>query len=185
MKHQLHAIVALTVLGLSTQVYADELQHKCDGIVSADPARMYDFKLGDWNINWRNKTSPETVFEFDAVSKAYTLMDGDIMFDEQTSDVFKGVTFRTYDPANKIWIVRWLPANSDFPHPISAKLEGCTPVERHHQTLPDGREVMARTSFTEVTKDRFLFRQDWSFDEGKNWVPDVLFYEATRTESAQ
>jgi hypothetical protein len=141
---------------------------------------MYDFKIGEWDINWRNKTGPETVFEFTAISKAYTLMDGDIMFDEQTSDVFKGVTFRTYDTAQKEWIVRWLPANQNFPHPISAKLENCVPVERHRQTLPDGREVMARTSFTEITEDRFLFRQDWSFDDGDTWLPDVLFYEATR-----
>lgn len=174
------AAAALTALSMMASSLAEETKTACDGAVSDDPARMYDFKLGEWDIHWRNKTGPETVFEFTAVSKAYTLMDGDIMFDEQTSDVFKGVTFRTYDPAQKSWIVRWLPANQEFPHPISAKLEDCVPIERHRQKLPDGREVMARTRFTEITEDRFLFRQDWSFDEGENWVENVLFYEATR-----
>lgn len=152
----------------------------CTGIVGDDPARMYDFKLGEWDIHWRNRNGQGGFVEFDATGHVYSGFDGDILIDEQRSDYFKGLTFRTYDPAAQAWIVRWLPANSAFDHPISAQLEDCVPVERHRQLAPDGREVAVVTRFEEITENRFVFRQDWSFDNGETWIEDVLSYEAMR-----
>ena len=152
----------------------------CAGLVSDDPARMYDFKLGEWDIHWRNRNGQGGFVEFDATGHVYSGFDGDILIDEQRSDYFKGLTFRTYDPAAQAWIVRWLPASSAFDHPISARLEDCVPVERHRQFAPDGREVDVITRFEEITENRFVFRQDWSFDNGETWIEDVLSYEAVR-----
>jgi len=157
----------------------------CDGFVSSDPERLYDFKQGEWDIHWRNRDGSGGFFEFNASGHVYSIMDGDILIDEQTSDYFKGITFRTYNSSTQEWVVRWLPANSAFEHPISARLEDCTPVERHAQLAPDGREVEVVTRFEEITADRFVFRQDWSFDEGETWVEDVLFYEAIRRPDAE
>mgnify|MGYP000156244999 CR=1 FL=1 len=171
----------LAIAGLLTiagQALAQE--SACEGIVTADPTRMYDFKVGDWDIAWRNRAANGGVFEFSAAGHVYTIMDGDILLDEQTSDYFKGVTFRTYDPANARWIVRWLPANSAFAHPISAALEDCVPVERHRQQTADGRMADVVTRFEDITENSFVFRQDWSFDGGETWIEDVLYYEATR-----
>lgn len=152
----------------------------CPGIMSAEPERMYDFKLGTWTIHWRNKTGPETITEFNAVSVVTKIMDGDIIIDEQVADYFKGITFRTYDASKKEWVVRWLPAGSAWLPAISAKLENCVPVERHEQLTGSGQLAVVRTSFTEITENRFEFHQDWSMDGGESWIEDVLYYEAVR-----
>ncbi|GJL97008.1 MAG: hypothetical protein DHS20C06_08250 [Hyphobacterium sp.] len=174
----LNLLSALAVFAVSGNALAQD--DACEGVVSADPARLYDFKHGDWDIHWRNRAGNGNFFEFDASGHVYTLMDGDVLIDEQTSDYFKGITFRTYNPATEAWVVRWLPANSVFEHPISAQLENCVPVERHSQLAPDGREVDVITRFENITENGFVFRQDWSFDAGETWVDDVLFYEAVR-----
>jgi len=157
----------------------------CAGVVSSDPARLYEFKLGYWDIHWQNRNGAGGYFEFEASGHVYTLMDGDVLIDEQTSDHFKGITFRTYNPTTTEWVVRWLPANSVFAHPISARLEDCIPVERHNQLAPDGREVEVVTRFEEITENSFVFRQDWSFDAGQTWVEDVLYYEASRRMNSE
>lgn len=166
---------------LTAGLLAGQVQGQtCDGLVSRDPAHLYDFKIGEWDIHWRNRNGNGGFVEFMAAGHVYPLMEGDIILDEQTSDYFKGITFRTYNPSAAEWIVRWLPANSEFSNPISARLEGCTPVERHHQVAPDGREAEVVTRFEDITPDRFVFRQDWSFDGGETWIEDVLYYEAIR-----
>ncbi|MBL4789046.1 MAG: hypothetical protein JKY60_08345 [Kordiimonadaceae bacterium] len=152
----------------------------CSGIVTEMPARMYDFKMGKWDINWRNKSGLSTFSEFTAVSTVFSKMDGDILIDDQIAETFKGITFRTYDAAKKEWVVRWLPAGSTFAPNISAKLENCVPVERHEQLARGGIMAKVRTSFTNITADRFEFHQDWSLDEGETWTTDVLYYEALR-----
>jgi len=174
-------LISFVLSALTTaSVHAQEDQ--CTGIVSNDPERMYDFKVGDWDISWRNRNGAGGFFEFEAQGHVYHLMDNDILMDEQTSDYFKGVTFRTWNPQTSQWIVRWLPANSTFDHPISAQLEDCVPVERHNQLAPDGREVEVYTRFVDITEDSFSFRQNWSFDGGDTWVEDVLYYDARRAE---
>jgi hypothetical protein len=167
----------------------------CTGIVTDDVSRMYDFKLGDWNIQWRSQTS-NGVAAFQSVSTVYLTMEGQVMIDEQRwLGGFKGHTFRTFVPADgqgreALWTVRWLPASSPpFDFPISATLEDCVPVERHRQNASsnfagDDREVEVVTRFTDITEDSFKFRQDWSFDGGETWTPDVLYYEATRIVEA-
>lgn len=154
----------------------------CSGIVTASPERMYDFKLGKWTINWRNKSGPDSHVEFTAISTVFHKMDGDILIDDQIAETFKGITFRTYDGAKKEWVVRWLPAGTTFLPPISAKLENCVPVERHEQMTGSGKLATVRTAFTEITANRFEFHQDWSLDGGKTWIKDVLYYEAIRIE---
>ncbi len=159
----------------------------CDGVVSSDPKHMYDFKIGTWNLRWKNQYR-DGFSEFNAISKVYAIMDGDIVIDEQVADYFKGVTFRTYDQNLGEWVVRWLPANSTWYPSISAKLEDCVPVEHHAMAIPSGENAKVMTRFTDITANSFAFHQDWSTDGGKTWNRDVLYYKATRVgapESAQ
>ena len=171
-------LLGTAFIAIPAQAFADD--GVCENGLTDTPERLYDFKVGNWDIHWKNKMANGTFFEFDAKGHAYRAMEGDILLDEQRSDIFKGMTFRTYNPKTEEWVVRWFPANDVFPHPISARLEDCTPVERHKQTIGNGQEVMAVTRFTNIAENRFEFHQDWSFDEGKTWVPDILYYEATR-----
>ncbi|PCI62073.1 MAG: hypothetical protein COB37_07355 [Kordiimonadales bacterium] len=171
---------------LSAPLFAADKQsaaaenNACSGIVTEAADRMYDFKMGNWDINWRNKAGSGTFSEFTAVSTVFSKMDGDILIDDQVAETFKGITFRTYDAGKKEWVVRWLPAGSTFAPNISAKLENCVPVERHEQMARGGKMAKVRTSFTNITADRFEFHQDWSLDEGETWIEDVLYYEAVR-----
>ena len=167
-------------LGFPVQAQSKDDIQQCSGVVSSEPEQMYDFKLGEWKIAWKNQTKGNDFFEFGAVSKVYKIMGGDISIDEQTSDFFKGITYRTYDRKKEEWVVRWLPANSTFGPNISAKLENCIPVERHKQMAANGQLADVRTSFTNITDNSFEFHQDWSYDQKKTWTKDVLFYEATR-----
>jgi len=178
--------LAPTIINASIQADT-EIQARdsesCTGIVTNDPKRMYDFKRGNWHINWRNKTGPESHIEFTAKSTLYPKMGGDILIDDQVADTFKGITFRTYDGAKKEWVVRWLPSGTTFVPTISAKLENCVPVERHEQMTGSGKMATVRTSFTNITNGRFEFHQDWSMDGGETWINDVLYYEAIRTDN--
>jgi len=180
-------LVALGLLVLPFTLSAQETDSadQCDGLVSGNPERMYDFKLGNWNHQWQNKTQDGGVFEFGAVARVYTILGGDVLLDEQVAEDWKGITFRTYDPDNKKWIVRWLPSNSEFNAEISAGLEHCVPVERHQQVVGEGKLIQVRTSFTDITENSFEFHQDWSTDEGETWIRDVLFYRATRAEKVE
>ncbi|NOX83885.1 MAG: hypothetical protein GXP06_13065 [Alphaproteobacteria bacterium] len=175
--------LAIAFLGAS-QLAAAQPEASCDGIVTSDPKHMYDFKIGTWNLRWKNQYR-DGFAEFDAVSKVYTMMDGDIVMDEQVAQYFKGVTFRTYDKNLGEWVVRWLPANSTWYPPISASLEDCTPVERHVMATPTGENAKVRTRFTDITANSFAFHQDWSTDGGKSWNRDVLYYEATRVDAPE
>ena len=153
------------------------------GLVTGAPEHMYDFKMGHWDIAWKNKNPGKLDFEFTAVSDVYAIMDGDILIDAQISDFFKGITYRTYNHKTKEWVVRWLPANSIFEPTISAQLENCVPVEYYEEMTENGKLSHVRVRFINITKNSFEFHQDWSVDEGKTWAIDRLFYKATRMEN--
>jgi hypothetical protein len=82
-----------------------------------------------------------------------------------------GTTLRVYDPDIDAWRIQWTdPVTRNFLSMIG-RAEGENIVQLG--TRPDGR--LARWSFSEITRDSFLWRGELSEDDGATWRLHVEF----------
>ncbi|MEP5611308.1 MAG: hypothetical protein ABJP45_03630 [Cyclobacteriaceae bacterium] len=111
---------------------------------------------GIWNFEWGLKGH--------AIIDTYELLHKD-QFGKDSVD-FSGINVRIFDPKEAIWKVTWVEnVGRNFAHFTAKVVDGRIEMEGVN---PAGRDV--KVFFYEVKKDSFLWRLEWSFDDGKSWV---------------
>jgi hypothetical protein len=89
----------------------------------------------------------------------------------------RGVGFRAYDPARKLWSSWWLDARypTEIGAPLTGRFEGGVGVFESPDTL-DGRPILSRVRWSGITADTARWEQSASADGGAtwevNWVSD-------------
>jgi hypothetical protein len=162
---------------------------------NASGARDFDFYIGRWRIrNTRlvtrlaNSTAWET---FDAISHARPLPGGIGNYDDFVAEGwrpgFVGLSLRVFSPVSRKWSIYWLDNNT-------GGLDG-----KGHLTVPvvgtfkdgvgtftcedifEGRPIIVRYVWSDITKDAARWEQAFSPDGGKTWEINWVM-EMTRME---
>jgi hypothetical protein len=144
-----------------------------------DGQHGFDFEIGTWKIHLKHLLHPltgsTTWVEFDGTSVTRTVWDGRAELEEFETDSpaaghIEGLTLRLYNPQTHQWSLYW--ANS------KAGIIGVPPNvgefkngrgEFFSQDTLNGRTILTRYVWSDITSDSAHFEQSFSDDGGKTW----------------
>jgi hypothetical protein len=159
-------------------------------------ATQFDFLVGHWELEITPKVSglaaalhgaPKLVGSW----KAWRAFDGHGITDElrvidaSGNPVSLNHTLRIFDAKTQQWLVQGLDVyRTRFVAATAAWRDGEMWVSGSNagsgSAASDGKPVLTRTRFTDITAERFRMRQDRSSDNGATWDEAVLSVSAKR-----
>ena len=160
-----------------------------DAPTGRDGSHDFDFQTGRWRIQnqrLKERLKSSTEWEtFEARGEAQLLPSGLGNMDSFMTEHwpgYVGMSLRLYNPRTRKWKIYWASNRIDgFEPPV----EGCfdangVGVFEGHQEL-DGRPILARFTWSQITRTTARWEQDFSPDEGKTWEKNWIM-TMTRVE---
>jgi hypothetical protein len=150
-----------------------------------DGQHDFDFLIGNWKIHLKRLVHPltgsSTWIEFEGTSAARKVWGGRANMDEFETDGaaghIEGLTVRLYNPATHQWSLYWANSkdgNMSGPPNVGEFKNGRG--EFFCQDTLNGRVILIRYVWSEITANSAHFEQSYSDDGGKtwevNWVTD-------------
>jgi hypothetical protein len=146
--------------------------------VERDGQHDFDFEIGSWKIHLKRRLKPltgsNTWVEFDGTSVTRKVWDGRANLEEFETDGptghIEGLTLRLYNPQTQQWSLYW--ANSKDgtmggPPNIGEFKNGRG--EFYCQGTFNGRAILIRYVWSDITPNSAHFEQSFSDDGGKTW----------------
>jgi hypothetical protein len=163
--------------------------------VAPREASQFDFLTGEWALVVRPKVSGLAARihgapRLEGTWRAWRAFDGWGIEDELRIVDAGGTTralthtMRIYDPTTQHWTSTSLDVTRARFQAASAEWQGGRMQSTSRGTDQEGRPVLTRTRFTDITPTSFRFQQDRSVDDGTTWEDAILTIEARRTASA-
>ena len=175
------SVVGLQSHELSAQENSDapktSVQHSP---TERDGQHDFDFEIGTWKTHLKRLLHPltgsTTWVEYDGASVVHKVWDGRANLVELVADGpagrFEGLNLRLYNPQSHQWRLYW--ANSKdglVPLPTIGQFENGR-GEFLDQEDFQGRSILVRFVFSDVTPTSFRTEQSFSADGGKTWEPN-------------
>jgi hypothetical protein len=137
----------------------------------------FDFELGSWKIHLKKLVHPltgsTTWVEFDGDSVTHKVWDGSAQLEQFETDGaighIEGLTLRLYNPQSQQWSLYW--ANSRdglMAVPQIGEVKNGQ-GEFYAQDTLDGKSILVRFIWTNMTTSTPHFEQSFSNDGGKTW----------------
>ena len=146
--------------------------------VERDGQHDFDFEIGSWKIHLKRRLKPltgsNTWVEFDGTSVTRKVWDGRANLEEFETDGptghIEGLTLRLYNPQTQQWSLYW--ANSKDgtmggPPNIGEFKNGRGKF--YCQDTFNGRAILIRYDWSDITPNSAHFEQSFSDDGGKTW----------------
>jgi hypothetical protein len=144
-----------------------------------DGQHDFDFELGSWKIHLKRLLHPltgsTTWAEFDGTSVTRKLWNGRSQIEEfevaSATGHVEGLTLRLYNPQTHQWSLYWangkdgilgIPTIGEFKN-------GRGEFFDQEPSGPNGRAVLVRFIWSEITPNSAHFEQSFSDDGGKTW----------------
>jgi hypothetical protein len=144
-----------------------------------DGQHDFDFEIGTWKIHLKRLqsrlTGSTTWVEFDGTSVTRKVWDGRANLEEFEVDSptghIEGLTLRLYDPQTHQWSLYWATSKSGAmgPPTIGEFRNGRGEFYDTEPSGPDGRSILVRFIWSEITPNSAHFEQSFSDDGGKTW----------------
>ena len=147
---------------------------------TAEPDGQYDFDplIGSWKYHLRRRLNPLTGsnkwVEFDGTGVCYKVWSGGAQLDTILVDGpgghIEGLTLRTFNPQSHQWSLYWVNRKDGFvngPPQIGEFKNGRG--EFYAQDTVNGRAILIRYVWTDLTTNSPHFEQSYSDDGGKTW----------------
>jgi hypothetical protein len=145
-----------------------------------DGQHDFDFNLGSWNTHIRRLVHPltgsTTWTELNGTVVIRKVWDGRAEFEEIEADGpsghFEGLTLFLYNPQSRQWSMNFAkssegaisqPSIGDFKNGRG---------EFYDQESYEGRTILVRIVWSDITADSHHFEQSFSDDGGKTWEPN-------------
>ncbi len=142
-----------------------------------DGQHDFDFNWGTWKTHVARLLHPlsgsSTWAEYDGVSVVSKVWNGDASLFELEVDGpaghIEGVGLRLYNPQSHQWSLNWASSRDGvLETPMVGEFKNGR-GEFHDQEMFNGRAILVRNSFLDITPDSSRFEQAFSDDGGKNW----------------
>ena len=145
--------------------------------VLAEGSRDFDFEFGDWTMHLKRRLRPLTgstewvEYEGDSVVRkvwggAANLGEIDL---KGPSGRLQGLSLRLYNPRTRQWNITFANINGAEPGPPMYGRFKDGRGEFYTQETLDGRAILVRFIFSDITPTSFRFEQAFSADGGKTW----------------
>ena len=131
-----------------------------------DPARQFDFWLGEWDCTWSDSDRNEG----SATNTVYLDLDGHVIvesFDARPSSDYQRMSFSMYDPALGHWRQTWVDSTGRYLDLAGGYRAGVMDL-RHHGEL-DGAAAEFRALWHSIGPDRLEWAWRRSLD-GERWT---------------
>jgi len=150
------------------------------GTAAPAEAAQFDFLVGQWELEVTPKVSglgamihgaPRLVGNWKAWRSfdGYGVDDELRIFDASGNPTSLNHSLRVFDSKTKRWLITGLDVyRTRFGSASGQWQDGEMRIEGSGQTA-DGKPLLTRTRFTEITPERFKMRQDRSTDNGATW----------------
>lgn len=176
---------------LPTAVRAQHAAAAAAADVAPAEAAQFDFLIGQWELEVSPKVSGLVAMIHGAPKlagswKAWKAFDG-LGVEDELRIVDAGGnpkslvhSLRLYDARGRQWMVTGLDVyRARFGQSQGSWQAGELRLDGSGQTA-EGKPMLTRTRFSEITADRFKMRQDRSYDNGANWEEATLTVVARR-----
>jgi len=144
---------------------------------SHDGQHDFDFELGTWKIHLKKLQNPlsgsTTWVEFDGTSVTRKVWDGRADLEEFETDGaighIEGLTLRLYNPQSRQWSLYWINSKDGIlGQPTIGEFKNGR-GEFFDQEPINGRVILVRFVWSEITSNSAHFEQSFSDDGGKTW----------------
>ncbi|HET9696660.1 MAG TPA: hypothetical protein VFP40_07315 [Terriglobales bacterium] len=143
-----------------------------------DGQHDFDFEIGSWKAHLRRLVKPlsgsTTWIELDGTSVVRKIWDGKANIGELEVSAgdkhVEGLTLRLYNPESHQWRLSWANSNDGLLAVPTVGQFNSNGVGEFYDTEDfNGRAILVRFLFLDVTKDSFRTEQAFSADGGKTW----------------
>lgn len=144
-------------------------------------SRQFDFWIGEWAIKQKILKADGKWFEAEAETSIQPVMGGCALAEHWSGEVLffwegmkkpksiKGYSFRFFNPKTQKWIIHWMDTRSrQFSVFKGGFADGKGGFFRTFKS-PDGKETIARITFSDITKSSVHWDLTVSSDGGKTW----------------
>lgn len=154
-------------------------------------AAQFDFLIGHWELEVTPKVSGLAAALHGAPRllgswKAWRAFDGHGINDElrvvdaSGNPVSLNHTLRIFDAKTQQWLVQGLDVYRARFGAATASWKAGEMLVTGTGTMADGKALLTRSRFSDITAERFRMRQDRSSDNGASWEEGVLNVNAKR-----
>ena len=142
-----------------------------------DGQHDFDFEIGTWKIHLKRLLHPltgsTTWVEFDGTTVTRKLWDGRANIEqfETTSSAshIEGLTLRLYNPASHQWSIYWATSkDGTLGVPTVGEFKNGQ-GEFYDREVINGRMILVRFIWSQITPNSAHFEQSFSDDGGKTW----------------
>ena len=142
-----------------------------------DGQHDFDFELGSWEIHLQKRLRPLTGsndwVRFDGTSVTRRVWDGRAQLEEFETDgaagKIEGLTLRTYNPQTHQWSLYWANSKNGTMDPPQVGTFKDGHGEFYAMDKQDGKPILVRFVWSDVTTNKPHFEQSFSDDGGKTW----------------
>ena len=173
------------VVVLPVQVSAQQNLDVAKTTIQPTPAERdgqhdFDFEVGTWKIHLKRLdhrlTGSTTWIEFDGTSVTRKIWGGradleEFETDSPASGHIEGLTLRLYDPQTHQWSLYWATSKSGAmgTPTIGEFKNGRGEFFDTEPSGPNGRAILVRFVWSDITPNSAHFEQSFSDDGGKTW----------------
>ena len=127
----------------------------------ADPARQFDFWLGDWDVTWDDQRGTNSVT---AILGGAVIQE---QFDARPSADWQGLSLSVYDARRAEWRQTWVDSNGNYWAFTGGFADGRLTLAT--DDLRDGRPGKLRMTFYNLAAHSFDWTWERSDDAGATW----------------
>ena len=160
---------------------------------ASDGQRDFDFLFGTWNVHLKTLLHPltgsTTWVEFEGTSVARKVWNGRANLNEFEADRpsghIEGLTLRLYDPKTHQWSLYWATSKGGRPDvpTVGEFKNGRGEFFDTEASGPNGRAILVRYVWSDMTPNSVHFEQAFSDDGGKTWEVNWIS-DQTRVKDA-
>src|ERR1041385_8065672 len=139
----------------------------------AGGAHDFDFNIGTWKTHIRRLQASAWV-ENDGTVTVRKVWNGKANLEEIEAGPIEGATLRLYNQKTRQWGLYWSnAAQGTIDPPLFGEFRDGV-GEFYGQDHANGRAVLVRQRFFDITPDSYRFEQAFSADQGKTWEANFV-----------
>lgn len=138
----------------------------------------FDFLVGYWQVahrRLRHRLAGDTVWEeFGGLCDSRPVVGGLGNVDDNLLDLpagtYRAATLRVFDPTAQLWSIWWIDGRAPrLQLPVRGRFEGSAGTFVGEDALDDGRPVLVRFTWSDITARSARWDQAFSADGGETW----------------
>lgn len=152
--------------------------------------KKLDFFIGEWLLETKD-IQPDGSFKKGTAKSSvsyildgYAIQDDYRVLDENNEVVFRGTSIRSFNSKTGKFQIVWIMPGFTGLTDITAEFMGSRLVG-NGKGYDENGPFIERFEYYNISKDRYAFKMDRSYDNGNNWIINFGTFEAKRIQEVK